>query len=98
MEVYTDGYVCRLRILRYKYGISARELAQHAGISFQYVSSIELCQKTGSAAARKRITDALQSILQSRLSGSEENLCEFHSLRSHLFDKVKESEVMMDGK
>ena len=26
MEVYSDGYVCRLRVLRQKYGISLQEL------------------------------------------------------------------------
>ncbi len=98
MEVYTDGYVCQFRILRRKYGITLRELAQYAGISSQYISSIELCKRTGSAASHKRIEKAMQAFLESRQTDAEKNLSEFCSLRQHLFDKVKESEVMMDGK
>lgn len=98
MEVYTDGYVCQFRILRRKYGISLQELARHAGISFQHISSIELCQTTGSAASHKRIEKAMQDILESRQTDVAKYLCEFCSLRQHLFDKVKESEAMEDGK
>ena len=98
MEVYTDGYVCQFRILRRKYGISVQELARFSKISFQHISSIELCQIKGSAASHKRIEKAMQAILESRQTDAEKYLCEFCSLRQHLFDKVKESEAMMDGK
>lgn len=98
MEVYSDGYVCLFRILRCKYGITLRELAQQTGISFQHLSSVELCQQIGSTTSRKRIEKAMQAILESRLTDAEKNLSEFHSQRKHLFDKVKESETMMDGK
>lgn len=98
MEIYTDGYVCQFRILRRKYGITLRELAQYTGISSQYISSVELCQTTGSAASHKRIEKAMQAILESRQTDAEKNLSEFCSLRKHLFDKVKESEAMKGGK
>lgn len=42
MEVYSDGYVCRLRVLRQKYGISLQELGRYAGIDFRHLSEIEL--------------------------------------------------------
>lgn len=97
MEIYTDGYVCQFRILRRKYGITLQKLARHAGISSQYISSVELCQTTGSAASHKRIEKAMQAILESRQTDAEKNLCEFCSLRKHLFDKVQESEVTIRG-
>lgn len=97
MEVYTDGYVCQFRILRRKYGITLRELAQYAGISSQYISSVELCQTTGSAASHKRIEKAMQAILESRQTDAEKNLSEFCSQRKHLFDKVQESEITIRG-
>lgn len=44
MEIYTDGYVCQFRILRRKYSITLRELAQYTGISSQYI-----CHQKGSS-------------------------------------------------
>lgn len=98
MEIYTDGYVCQFRILRRKYGITLQKLARHAGISSQYISSVELCQTTGSAASHKQIEKAMQAILESQRTDADKNLREFRSQRKHLFDKVKESEAIKGGK
>ena len=90
MEVYSDGYVCRLRILRQKYGISLQELGRYAGIDFRHLSEIELRKRKCSDHTYQIIADAFESILRDRADKTAEYLNDFINQRSRLLEPDKE--------
>ena len=80
--------VCRFCILRQEAGISLRELAAAAGLSFQYVNDVERCLIRGSKGARELLTDAMEDILWRNKCAAEQHLQTFRSSRQCLFEPV----------
>ena len=55
-----------LRLLRIKYGITLNELAKAAGVSFQYVSDIELGKYSVSKSSKLLMQKAFSKVIAQR--------------------------------
>lgn len=93
MDSFSDGYVCRFRILRQKYGISLEELNRYTGIGYRYLNGIELRKICCTDQSYKKIAIAFERILCDRLHQTTEQFIDFESQKDNLLDPVKERSV-----
>lgn len=83
--------VRKMRILRYKYHISRKELATLCDVSPQRISRIELEEYFGlESSMAKRIRDAFETIIASRQSELSTLRTDFEKNKESLFDRVEE--------
>jgi len=86
-----------MRLLRIKHGITARELAEAAGVSQQFISDLEFGKYFGryecAASAESLVRKAFEAVAENRAQQVCGLLADLSENRSHLLDIKEEKEV-----
>lgn len=78
-----------MRILRHKYCISLRELAEASELSVQYISIIELGAYPTTDNAKVQITEAFERIIEKRTEVLHDLTIDYEYYRDKLLDFVE---------
>gem|GEM_PF-2778159 len=80
-----------MRILRQKYSISLRELAEAANISLQFISVIELGVYPATDTIKAQIVTAFERIIEKRAEVLQDLTVDFNLYRDKLLDFVEDN-------
>ena len=78
-----------MRILRHKYNISLRELAEAAQLSLQYISIVELGAYTATDSTKTQIAEAFMRIVERRTEVLQDLTVDCEYYRDKLLDFVE---------